>query len=125
MDLERVLDVFRSRDVRWLFYTGGNGSMGTAHEIDSYARANGYELVVIGIPKTIDNDLTVTDHTPGYASTAHFFATAVRDIDADNRALPGQVEIVEILGLERRLARCRNHPRASGRERWPAPGVPA
>jgi len=98
VDMERVLAVFRSRDVRWLFYTGGNGSMGTAHEIDAYARAIGYELIIVGIPKTIDNDLTVTDHTPGYASTAHFFATAVRDIDADNRALPGQVEIVEILG---------------------------
>jgi ATP-dependent phosphofructokinase / diphosphate-dependent phosphofructokinase len=53
---------------------------------------------VIGLPKTIDNDLAETDHAPGYATTARFFACAVRDIGADNRALPGQVEFVEVLG---------------------------
>src|SRR5262249_39685404 len=55
-------------------------------------------IAVIGIPKTIDNDLAVTDHSPGYASTARFFASAVRDIGADNRALPTPVNIVEVLG---------------------------
>src|SRR5690349_4055338 len=64
-DLERVLQVFRARDVRWFLYTGGNGSMGTARDIDAFARDAGYELNVVGIPKTIDNDLSVTDHTPG------------------------------------------------------------
>lgn len=97
-DLDRILKVLRARDARWLLYTGGNGSMGTARDIDAYARHSGYELQVIGVPKTIDNDLVMTDHTPGYASTARFFAHALRDIDSDNRALPGQVEIVEILG---------------------------
>ena len=53
---------------------------------------------VIGIPKTIDNDLTHTDHTPGYPTAARFFACAARDIGADNRALPGQVEFIEVLG---------------------------
>jgi 6-phosphofructokinase 1 len=72
--------------------------MGTAHQIQSMADAADYDLRVIGIPKTIDNDLLETDHTPGYASTARFFASAVRDIGADNRALPGQVEFIEILG---------------------------
>jgi 6-phosphofructokinase 1 len=96
--LDRILQIFRARDVRWFLYTGGNGSMGTARDIEKFARDSGYELNVVGIPKTIDNDLAVTDHTPGYASTARFFAQAVRDIDADNRALPGQVEIVEVLG---------------------------
>ncbi len=72
--------------------------MGTAAEIARAANDSGYELHVVGIPKTIDNDLLATDHTPGYPSTAHFFACAVRDIGADNTALPGQVEIVEILG---------------------------
>ena len=96
-DLQRVLDVFRTHDVRYFFYNGGNGSMGTA-TIARVARDCSYELNVIGIPKTIDNDLMLTDHTPGYPSTAHFFACAVRDIGADNLALPGQVEIIEILG---------------------------
>jgi len=97
-EIEQVLRVFRTHDIRILFYTGGNGSMCTAFEIVEAARDCGQELRVIGIPKTIDNDLAETDHTPGYPTTARFFATAVRDIGADNRALPGQVEFVEVLG---------------------------
>jgi len=72
--------------------------MGTASQVALAANAAGYELRVIGIPKTIDNDLAETDHSPGYATTARFFACAVRDIGADNRALAGQVEFVEVLG---------------------------
>ena len=97
-DLGRMIEIFRKRDIRFLFYNGGNGSMGTADQIASATENAGLELNVIGIPKTIDNDLTRTDHTPGYASVARYFATAIRDIDADNRALPKQVEIVEVLG---------------------------
>jgi len=97
-DLARVLEVLRAHDVRYFFYNGGNGSMGTALHIAEMARHSGYELHVVGIPKTIDNDVMETDHTPGYASTARFFASAVREIGADNRSLPGQVEIVEVLG---------------------------
>jgi|SRR5579875_422963 len=97
-DLERVLDVLRAREIRYFFYNGGNGSMGTALQVDAAARQAGYDLQVIGIPKTIDNDLLEVDHTPGYGSAARFFASALRDIDADNRALRGQVEIVEVLG---------------------------
>ncbi len=97
-ELEQALAAMRARDIRYFFYTGGNGSMGTASQLERLARGTGYELRVIGIPKTIDNDLTMTDHTPGYASTARFFAAAARDIGADNRALPGQVEFLEVLG---------------------------
>ncbi len=97
-DLERVLDVCRAHDVRWLFYTGGNGSMETARQIATAARASGRPLGVIGVPKTIDNDLAATDHTPGYPSAARFFACAARDIGADNRALRGLVQIIEVLG---------------------------
>jgi len=93
--LEELLAVCRRRDIRYLFLTGGNGSMATAARI---AGAAGDSLQVIGIPKTIDNDLLETDHTPGYATTARFFACAVRDIGADNRALAGQVQFVEVLG---------------------------
>src|SRR6185369_179776 len=74
---------------------GGNGSFGMA---DRIARAAGASMQVIGVPKTIDNDLMETDHTPGYATCARFFAEAVRNIGWDNRALPGQVEFVEVLG---------------------------
>ena len=97
-DLQKMLEGFRARDVRYLFYTGGNGSMETAMRMDAFARQAGYELYVIGIPKTIDNDLAGTDHTPGYASCARFFAHAVRDVGMDNRALPPPIEVIEILG---------------------------
>ena len=97
-DYERILAVFRARDIRTFFYTGGNGSMGTALAVERFARGTGYELSVVGIPKTIDNDLHVTDHTPGYASTARFFACAARDLGEDNRALPSPVAVLEVLG---------------------------
>ncbi len=97
-EYERILDTLRRRDVRYLFYTGGNGSMETARLLDRLARDAAYELRVIGIPKTIDNDIVQTDHTPGYASCARFFAHAVRDVGEDNRALPPPVEVVEVLG---------------------------
>jgi 6-phosphofructokinase 1 len=97
-DLERVIEVFSAHNVRYFLYNGGNGSMGTASQIASAARELSYDLQVVGIPKTIDNDLLETDHTPGYPSTARFFACALRDIGADNLALSGQVEIVEVLG---------------------------
>jgi len=89
-----MLSVLRSREIDYLFYTGGNGSMGAAARI----AAEGGGLRVIGIPKTIDNDLNATDHTPGYPTAARFFACAARDIGADNRALPSQVEFIEVLG---------------------------
>ena len=91
--LAAILKVLRARGVEYLFFTGGNGSMGAAARL---AESGGVR--VIGIPKTIDNDLTHTDHTPGYATAARFFACAARDIGADNRALPGQVEFIEVLG---------------------------
>jgi ATP-dependent phosphofructokinase / diphosphate-dependent phosphofructokinase len=97
-DFDRMLRIFRQRDIRCFFYTGGNGSMSTALEIARLARAANYELQVIGIPKTIDNDLCVTDHTPGYPSTAHFFAIAARDVGEDNRSLPSPISILEVLG---------------------------
>ena len=91
--LAAILKVLVSRDIEYLFYTGGNGSMGAAARISESSTVR-----VIGVPKTIDNDLTHTDHTPGYATAARFFACAARDIGADSRALPGQVEFIEVLG---------------------------
>src|SRR5581483_7039404 len=95
-DYERVLDIFRARDIRFVFLNGGNGSMYMAHQLACAASAAGVR--VIGIPKTIDNDIAGTDHTPGYGSTAWFFACAVRDIGEDVRNLPGRISVVEIMG---------------------------
>lgn len=97
-DLQRILAVLRKQNARFLLCTGGNGSMETARQLWNLTRDSKYDLHVVGIPKTIDNDLMETHHTPGYGSTARFFACAARDIGADNRALPGQVEFIEVLG---------------------------
>jgi 6-phosphofructokinase 1 len=97
-DFAHLLDTFRRTDVHTFFYTGGNGSMDTALRIARYARVAHFDLQGIGIPKTIDNDLRVTDRTPGYASTARFFACAARDVGEDNRSLPSPVCVLETLG---------------------------
>ncbi len=97
-DYDSILQVFRKREIRCFFYTGGNGSMETALRISRAAKDRRYALQVIGIPKTIDNDLAVTDHTPGYPSAARFFIHAARDVGLDNRALPSPICVLEVLG---------------------------
>ena len=99
-DYERILQVFKAHNIRYFFYIGGNDSMDTAMKLDSLAKETGYELRVIGIPKTIDNDLAYTDHCPGYGSAARFVAMAVRDSGWDTRAMRvnSPVKIVEIMG---------------------------
>jgi 6-phosphofructokinase 1 len=97
-DYVGLLDALRRAEIHTFFYTGGNGSMDTALRIARQARDAHYDLQTIGIPKTIDNDLCVTDHTPGYASTARFFACAARDVGEDNRSLPSPVCVLETLG---------------------------
>ncbi len=97
-DYDLILDVLRRHDVRYLFYTGGNGSMYAINQIRLTAEDAGYELRAVGIPKTIDNDLAETDHTPGYGSAARFVAHAMRDIGEDMRSLPGRVTVVETMG---------------------------
>lgn len=89
-----TLQRFRERGIGTVFFTGGNGSMKTALLLHEAAA----ELTVIGVPKTVDNDLAGTHHCPGFGSAARFYAQAVRDIGADNRALPSPVTIVEVIG---------------------------
>ncbi len=96
-DFGRMLEILRRHDIRYVFLTGGNGTMEMALRLSRVCRDGGYEASVIGVPKTIDNDLYGTDHTPGFASAARFFIHGLRFIGADNRALPG-VTVVEILG---------------------------
>jgi 6-phosphofructokinase 1 len=99
-EYERVVRVFRAHNVRYLFATGGNGSMAAARAIALFAAECGYELRVAGIPETIDNDVPETDHSTGFGSAALFFASAVRDIGADNRALGRRVTVVETMGRD-------------------------
>jgi 6-phosphofructokinase 1 len=93
-----ILTTLKRLDAHRLFITGGNGTMYAALGVDRAARSAHYELHVIGIPKTIDNDLHATDHTPGYGSAARFFSHAIRDAGLDMASLPGRISIVEVMG---------------------------
>ena len=95
---EKLLFELRRMRVDCLFYTGGNGSMGTAGILAQCAEREHPDLRVIGVPKTVDNDLMVTDHSPGFGSAARFYALATRDIGEDNRALRSPVTVVETIG---------------------------
>jgi 6-phosphofructokinase len=92
-----IFEVFKKRDIRYFFYIGGNDSANTCHIINTMAGDSGYELRAFHIPKTVDNDLLVTDHCPGYGSAAKFVACALMGDDLDNRALPG-IKIDVIMG---------------------------
>ncbi len=93
----RILEVFKKRDIRYFFYIGGNDSANTCYIIDNMAAEIGYELRTFHIPKTVDNDLLVTDHCPGFGTAAKFVACALMGDDMDNRALPG-IKVDVIMG---------------------------
>ena len=98
-DYKRILEVFKKHDVRYFFYNGGNDSMDTCNKISKYMQKVGYECRVMGVPKTIDNDLYGTDHCPGYASAAKYIATSCMELYQDARVYDtGTVVIVEIMG---------------------------
>lgn len=98
-DYKRILEVFKKHDVRYFFYNGGNDSMDTCEKISRYMRSVGYECRVIGVPKTIDNDLIGTDHCPGYGSAAKYIATSCMEVAKDSSVYDtGMITIVEIMG---------------------------
>jgi ATP-dependent phosphofructokinase / diphosphate-dependent phosphofructokinase len=86
-DYERVLEVFQAHNIRYFFYAGGNDSMDTAAKIKDLSASLGYEMAVMGVPKTIDNDLACTDHCPGYGSVAKFIATSALEAGRDTESL--------------------------------------
>ncbi|MDY6913013.1 MAG: 6-phosphofructokinase [Planctomycetota bacterium] len=93
----KIFKVFARYDVRYFFYIGGNDSADTARIVNEMAAASDYELRVFHIPKTIDNDLCVTDHCPGYGSAARFVASAFMGDDRDVTSLPG-IKINVVMG---------------------------
>ena len=98
-DYKKILETFIKYDVRYFFYIGGNDSMDTCAKISDYTGSMGYECRVIGIPKTVDNDLVGTDHCPGYGSAARYIATSMAEINRDNQVYgSGCVAICEIMG---------------------------
>jgi len=86
-DYERILDVFKAHDIRYFFYIGGNDSMDTAAKLGRLAREIDYDMIAVGVPKTIDNDLAFTDHCPGFGSVAKYSATTVMEAGLDTKAL--------------------------------------
>ncbi|MBR5439854.1 MAG: 6-phosphofructokinase [Clostridia bacterium] len=83
-DYKRIVEVFKKYNIRYFFYNGGNDSMDTCNKISKYIKKSGWDCNVIGVPKTIDNDLYGTDHCPGFASAAKFIATTVMEINIDS-----------------------------------------
>ena len=98
-DYKRILEIFKKYDVRYFFYNGGNDSMDTCNKISKYMQKVGYECRVMGVPKTIDNDLFGTDHCPGFASAAKYIATSCMEVYHDARVYDtGVICVIEIMG---------------------------
>ena len=98
-DYKRILEVFKKYNVRYFFYNGGNDSMDTCNKISKYLATSGYDCNVIGVPKTIDNDLYGTDHCPGFASAARYIATTIMEINLDAKVYDTpMVCVIECMG---------------------------
>ena len=98
-DYRRILEIFQKYNIRYFFYIGGNDSMDTCAKVSRYMAGAGYECRVIGVPKTIDNDLFGTDHCPGYGSAAKYIATTLMEVYLDATVYDsGMITVVEIMG---------------------------
>jgi ATP-dependent phosphofructokinase / diphosphate-dependent phosphofructokinase len=98
-DYKRIVEVFKKYDIKYFFYNGGNDSMDTCNKVSKYMQKVGYECRVMGVPKTIDNDLWGTDHCPGYGSAAKYVATSTMEVYHDARVYDtGTITIIEVMG---------------------------
>lgn len=98
-DYKRILEVFKKYNVRYFFYNGGNDSMDTCNKISKYMQKAGYDCRVMGVPKTIDNDLFGTDHCPGFSSAAKYIATTTMEVYQDARVYDtGMICVIEVMG---------------------------
>ena len=98
-DYKRIVEVFKKYNVRYFFYNGGNDSMDTCNKISKYMQKSGWDCNVIGVPKTIDNDLYGTDHCPGYASAARYIATTIMEVNLDAKVYDTpMVCVIEAMG---------------------------
>ncbi|MDE0410671.1 MAG: 6-phosphofructokinase [Gammaproteobacteria bacterium] len=98
---ERLLEVFKAHDIGYFFYNGGGDSQDTSHKVSEFSRKMGYPIHCIGIPKTVDNDLPVTDNCPGFGSVAKYVAVSIREAAYDVRSMAQtstKVFIMEVMG---------------------------
>ena len=101
LDMDRLFQVFQAHNIRYFFYAGGNDSQDTAHKIHLEAVKRGYDMRVIGVPKTIDNDLPHTDHCPGFGSVAKYNACTVMEVAVDIGSMAtddGACGVIEVMG---------------------------
>lgn len=100
-DYKKLIEIFKEFNIRYFFYIGGNDSMDAASKISSYAESTGYDVKVIGVPKTIDNDLVETDHCPGFGSTAKYIINAGLELWLDmNSYNKESVTVMEVMGRD-------------------------
>lgn len=97
-DYDQMAQVIARHNIRYVFFTGGNGSMDTCGKVYQACCRAGVDVNVVGIPKTIDNDISVTDHAPGFASAARYIAETTAEISQDVRGLPIHVCVIEAMG---------------------------
>lgn len=104
-DFNRIIDVIKEHNIGYFFYIGGNDSMDTADKVSKLARERGLDLIVAGVPKTIDNDLgddkfTIIDHTPGYGSAARYWVHTIQNVNEENRGMCGSepVSVLQAMG---------------------------
>jgi 6-phosphofructokinase 1 len=107
-DLARIVDVFRAHEIGFFFYIGGNDSMDTAQQVSKLAQESGLDLVCVGVPKTIDNDLgdqafELIDHTPGYGSTARYWAHMIQNLNEENRGSCRSDPVLVVQAMGRRI----------------------
>ncbi|MDE2343255.1 MAG: 6-phosphofructokinase [Betaproteobacteria bacterium] len=100
-EYERLIEVFRAHDIRYFFYNGGGDSQDTAHKVSQIGEQLGYPIVCVGVPKTVDNDLPVTDCCPGFGSVAKYVATSIREAAFDVASMAKtstRVFVLEVMG---------------------------
>lgn len=107
-DFERVVEVFKAHDIGYFFYIGGNDSMDTAHKISILAREKGLELIAVGVPKTIDNDVgdaefKLIDHTPGYGSVARYWSCYIQSANEENTGSSPADPVLVIQAMGRKI----------------------
>ena len=96
---EKIFAILNNLDVKYFFYIGGNDSMDTIMQLSEFGSKIGSDIRFMGVPKTIDNDLAMTDHTPGYGSASKYIATAMKEIIRDAKTYPNDsITVVEVMG---------------------------
>lgn len=97
-DYEKMAEILVKRNIKYILFNGGNGTMDTCGKLYKTCKAKNLDIKIMGIPKTIDNDISITDHSPGYGSAARYIAQSVKEICADVKGLPIHVVVIEAQG---------------------------